>query len=678
MSKSPLNILVVDDEPDLELVVRQRFRRRDEWRFQFRSNGLEALRLIEDNGDVDIVLADLKMPEVDGFALLSHLHDRSAPLKTVIVSAYGDLANIRKAMNEGAFDFLTKPINLVDLEATIEKTGEEVRKERSARETLDQLEATRKELEISRRIENLKSEFFANVSHEFRTPLTLLLGPIEDALTGSFGEPGDLPLEHLQMMRGQARRLKRMVNQILDWSRLEAGGVALHAKEIDPVAFVSEIVSGFKVEAERRGISLDFQEGAYVGSVWLDGDQIEKVVVNLLYNALKYTSSGGSIRIRVAGADAGGVEIAVRDNGIGIAPEELPHIFERFRRVEAAVGPREGAGIGLALSKEIVERHGGSISVESEPGFGTTFTVVLPRTPVHANEVCASDSALDDFEVNSPGHEEVFERLVDTLEPSDVDSRHDRSTVLVVEDEPDMRGYVSARLSRRYHVLTSADGQEALELLRSRTVDLVIADVMMPQKDGYELCRELKSDERLNHIPVILLTAKARDEEKMDGLSAGADDYICKPFNGQELLIRAENLISIRSMLRRRFSDEVVISGSDVHVRSADAEFLERVREVVEDRMGDPAFKVSDVAEEVGLSARQLRRRLQALIDVSPSGYVRALRLERARRLLEQKADTVSQIAYAVGFNDEKYFSRLFRQVYGILPSEVGRNGQTG
>ncbi len=369
--------------------------------------------------------------------------------------------------------------------------------------------------------------------------------------------------------------------------------------------------------------------------------------------------------------------ITLTDTGQGIPPEELPHVFDRFHQVDGSTTRvHEGTGIGLALTRELVRLHGGTIEVESKVGFGATFTVRLPQGTEHLKP--GDIVSEEEIEEPVPPRPDVGEPAPDPV-PVEAEGEppepravllDNAPTVLIVEDNADMRAYLRGHLETRYRVVETPDGQAGLEAARTIKPDLVLSDVMMPRLDGYALCRALKAEASLSHIPVVLLTARADDESRLEGLGLGADDYLTKPFNAEELLVRVENLIEIRRHLRARFSSEVRVGPSEVIVPAAEAVFLERVRVVVEDRLDDSTFGVEILADEVGLSKRQLQRKLRASTQLSVAGYIRSMRLERAAQLLHQRSGTVSEVAYKVGFRSVDHFSKLFRQIYGVPPSQ--------
>jgi len=539
------------------------------------------------------------------------------------------------------------------------------------------LEAGKAQLEGQARrlraLDELKTRFFSDVSHELRTPLTLILGPLQDALAGRAG--ADELARHVPVMHRNAGRLLDLINQLLDLARLEAGGVDLRACRTDLVGFLRGLTLPFSEWAEREGLALVFHAETPELEGYVDRDKLEKAVANLLWNAFKFTPRGGKVRLGVASfenADGAFAEIAVEDTGPGIPADELPHVFDRFHRGHGS-STREhgGTGIGLALAKELVELHHGAIRVSSTVGFGTTFTLRLPVGSAHLlrGEIVEHG---DDVPREASGSGESTQARDESspVAPSGERKAGAPATVLVVEDNDDLRAFLRASLGRAYDVVEARDGVEGLDQAQARRPDLVLADVMMPRMDGLTLCRRLKEEPSLGHIPVVLLTARADDESRLAGLGTGADDYLTKPFDTEELMTRAENLIEVRRQLLRRFRREAVLGPTDVTVPSAETAWIVTVRDAVEQRLGDSSLTVEGLAKDVAVSKRHLQRRLKEATSLSPNGFIRAMRLERAATLLAQRAGTVSEIAYRVGFNDPDYFSKLFRQVFGVVPSE--------
>ena len=553
-----------------------------------------------------------------------------------------------------------------------------------------ELEIEQLEAEKLRELDRARSQFFANVSHEFRTPLTLTLGPLDDIQSGIYG-PLNAPMAaQVDLARRNAGRVLDLINQILDVARLESGRTPLRARPLDLGAFVEAVAQPFRAPAERKAMTFDVTLPAAPVEVFADPPQLEKAVANLLSNALKFTPEGGAVRVTVAAED-GAARVDVRDSGPGIPAADLPYVFDRFYQVNEASQTQLGTGIGLALAKEVADLHGGTLAVVSEEGFGSTFTLTLPLGRAHL----APDQIVDDEPwtpgaarpalPTEPGGDGLDSEGRAVLEDADV------TTVLVVEDHPEVRAYVRRHLEPAYRVLEAADGEAGLALAKTRLPDLVLSDVMMPKLDGLGLCRALKADPETDFIPVILLTAKAAPEDKLEGLGELCDDYLTKPFDVAELRARIANLIAVRQRLRERFQQEgmALVQDNDAPapvrlpaseaVPSADDAFLERVREAVETHLSDETFSVERLAEAMGVSRSHLHRQLKALAGQTPSDLIRALRLERGALLLAGRAGTVSEVAYAVGFKSVSYFSDCFVRAFGCRPSDyAARDGATG
>ena len=575
------------------------------------------------------------------------------------------------------------------LNALVKTRTSEVRQEKArAEEALRQVQVQAEQL---RSLDAAKSRFFANISHEFRTPLTLTLGPLEDLEDGAFGEFSEAAREQIALAHRNAQRLLRLINQLLDLSRLESGTIRLNRQPVPVAPMVRGIAGAFAALAERKSIC--FEMHIPRDPVVIDGDpeRLEEIFVNLIGNAFKFTPEGGRITVDVAPEHARErVVITVEDTGTGIDPEDLPHVFDRFfqgKRGQDLATP--GTGIGLALSKELVDLHGGTLSVESTPGEGSTFTVVLPLL---ASEQAGADvegdgEAMYASAVTGPwapillaeslanGKGTVLPDAVPDAVPAETASEEaagDRTTVLVVDDHADIRAYVRRHLEPTYRVLEASGGVEGLELVNRHLPDLVVSDVMMPGFDGYALCRALRADPALAFIPVILLTGRAGTEDKLAGLQEGADGYLTKPFDVRELRARIDNLIKQRQRLRETLAQTVMaapVEASKTETSDHEA-LLARVHEIVQTRLADETLTVETLAEAVGLSRSQLYRRLKAADGQTPADLIREARLAEAARLLARKAGTVSEVAYGVGFNSIAHFSRTFRAAYGVPPSE--------
>jgi signal transduction histidine kinase/CheY-like chemotaxis protein/ligand-binding sensor domain-containing protein len=573
-------------------------------------------------------------------------------------------------------------------ETVVVRTAEVERQKAQLAAQADQLAAQADQL---RALDEAKSRFFANVSHEFRTPLTLTLGPLDDLQSGIYG-PLSAPMSaQVDLARRNAGRVLDLINQILDVARLESGRTTLHARPLDLGAFVEAVAQPFGEMAARKAMTFEVALPAAPIEVFADPTQLEKAVANLLSNALKFTRDGGTVRMTVTSEDDA-ARVAVRDSGPGIPAADLPYVFDRFYQVNEASQAQLGSGIGLALAKEVVDLHGGTLAVESEAGFGSTFTLTLPLGCAHLSPEQIDEAAALWVPGEPPGVRVAEPGGDGVAENAEVGEGPDMTTVLVIEDHPEVRAYLRRHLesgSPAYRVLEAADGEEGLALARARLPDLVLSDVMMPKLDGLGLCRALRADPETDFIPIILLTAKAAPEDRLEGLAEHCDDYLTKPFDVAELRARIGNLIAVRQRLRERFrqpgadSDRLALRPlrlpAPTELTSADDAFLKRIAEAVEANLADEEFSVERLARAVGVSRSQLHRQLKALAGQAPSDLIRSVRLDRAAHLLAARAGTVSEIAYAVGFKSVAHFSYSFVHAYGCRPSSYAtRDGVEG
>ena len=532
-------------------------------------------------------------------------------------------------------------------------------------------------------VDRLKSRFFANISHEFRTPLTLILGSIQKWQERTHEEDEK---KDLRMAERNAHRLLRLINQLLDLSKLEAGAMKLQASRMNIVPLVKGIASSFESSAGIRGVALNVHVEHEEIDVYCDRDMVEKILSNLLSNAFKFTPAGGRVTVTVtqfrtqnftefgiqSSIPRSEIAITVSDTGIGIPPEQLDKVFDRFYQVDASqTREHEGSGLGLALVKELVELHHGAIQVRSEVGHGTTFTVQLPLGRSHLRDDEVVDTPISVEPTRRDMDSAIVEKTIEGAEEGAEHARGEKPIVLIVEDNADVRAYIRDYLIPMYQVTEARDGTEGIEKAWEVIPDLIISDVMMPKKDGYEVCRTLKLDERTSHIPIILLTARAASDDKIEGLETGADDYLIKPFEPKELLARIKNLIDLRQKLRERFKLTVPVKPGEVAVASMDEVFLSKVISAVEHHIGDELFSTEELAAEVAMSRMQLHRKLSALTNQSAGEFIRSLRLHRAMELLQKDVGTVSEIAYMVGFSDPSYFSKCFHKQFGKVPTEV-------
>jgi len=528
-------------------------------------------------------------------------------------------------------------------------------------------------------MDQLKSRLFSNISHEFRTPLTLILGPLEEMLSA---EKDKKPTRRaVKMMQRNANRLLNLVNQMLDLSKLDAGSLKLELVEDNIVKFLRVSILSFASLAEQKKINFIHKLPDEKLTTWYDPDKLGKILDNLLSNAFKFTPDGGDVKceVKLPGHEKNLVEILVQDTGKGIPADQPDKIFNRFHQVEGSHEPESvGTGIGLSLTKELVDLLHGDIKVESELGKGTTFIVQIPVGKEHLKdseyiiqkrEKITEPAIKADLEVVMEG-EESAEDLYQETKPEE-----EFPLVLTVEDHADIRVHIREHLEDSFRIMEAEDGVMGLDKAVENIPDLIITDLMMPKMDGVEMCKKLKTDERTSHIPVIMLTAKASVEDRLEGLETGADAYVTKPFNIKELEVRVRKLIEQRKKLRERFSREITLEPKDIAITSADEKFLQRAMAIIEDHMADFEFEVRNFQDEIGMSRMQLFRKLKALTDQTPSEFIRTLRLKRAAKLIEQKFGNVTEITYEVGFNNLSYFAKCFKELYGVTPSEYGKQG---
>ena len=544
-------------------------------------------------------------------------------------------------------------------------------------------------------LDKAKSRFFANISHEFRTPLTLIMGPLKQALDGAYGPTGEPLRQQHEMMLRNSYRLQRLINQILDLAKVEAGSIAIKARPLDLVTFVRNCVQPFIPLAESEHITLTPPPKAAACIVYFDPECLEKVLANLLSNALKFTPPGGHVDISVQ-QRASVAEIAVRDTGPGMPEEKSAHIFNRFYQVDDTPTRRfEGSGLGLALTKDLVALHGGKITVESTMGLGSTFTIVLPLGKRHL----APSQILDEAPQSLPpasaepatpsaGSAVLTESFAQKPDPEPhqetASQEEDITTVLVVDDNADVRSYVRSILEPTYRVLEAENGVRGLLFAQEALPDLILTDVMMPGMDGFALSRALKEDPKTDSIPVVFLTARAATEDELTGLKTGALDYITKPFEASVLRARLQSLIAFRKQLRERFSrpaDAPAPETPHPAVTKHRSTFETKMRRLIESRLHDPDFKARDLIREMGMSATPFYMQFNEEISserespIKLKSYIRIMRLERAAELLlsEEKLG-IPEVAYAVGFNSLSYFTSRFRKHFGMSPSDYRRS----
>lgn len=526
------------------------------------------------------------------------------------------------------------------------------RKMRQANRKLISLNAEMKEVTAQ------KLQFFTNVSHEVRTPLSLILAPLDRLIISLRESPY---ASDLGLIQKNANRLLRVINQILDFRKVEGKQEKLAVREIDLVPFVGEIKSYFDSMASVRAIAYTFTSSIKQCTLWIDPDLLEKVFVNLLSNAFKFTPEGGSVRIELT-EEEDRVFIQVIDTGSGIQPGNLPHLFDRFYTEDRSMG----TGIGLHLVKEYIHMHGGEIRVESEPGQRTTFTVCLRKGKAHFED--------SDLMETSVSHQAYEASRLDDSETHKMLSKTYPYTILITEDDDEVRCFLERELSPHFKTRTAANGKDALRVLEEEEISLVVSDVMMPEMNGFELCRMIKSQLPFSHIPVILLTALTDERQRIFGITGGADDYIQKPFHTDYVKIKIIHLLQERQKLRERLleklRDNKLLLSEPEKVESIDDAFLRKFAEQIEAVYADPEYNVEKLSETLGLSRGHLHRKIKELTGTAPVEFLRTYRLNKATQLLRQNAYTVSEVAYRTGFSSPAYFSKCFKAVYGVTPTE--------
>lgn len=538
--------------------------------------------------------------------------------------------------------------------------------------------------QIIQEMSETKVRLFANISHELRTPLTLIMGPLLKVLESpSLNEELKKPLS---LVNRNCHRLLRLINQVLDFRKMEAGQLKFEPKRGDIIDFLREEVAIFEELAASKKIDLNVLTELDKLEVWFDPDKIEKIMFNVLSNALKFTPQFGAVSVNIKKIENGKkqtadlglhkhikfsewLEISIKDNGIGISKRNLERVFDRFYQAQdhlkTAVG---GTGIGLSVAKEMIKIHGGKINVDSSEGIGTVFTIRIPII-----------------------HEEIFEGIVeqDLVQKSEFlklkfpesefsdpqsemgnesNSMNGRNKILVVEDNADMRQYLREEMEKEYEVIEAVNGEDAFNKALNFGPDLILSDVMMPQMDGIEFCKKIKTDERTSHIAVVLLTARSSTEYKMEGLETGADDYMVKPFYSKELHIRIHNILETRTKLREKFGKTLQIEPSAIDITSVDQKFLKKAIDLIEEHIDDTEFSVENFSKLIGMSRVSLYNKLKSLTSYSVQEFIFAIRLKRAAQLLKESGMTVTEIAYSVGFKDPSHFSKLFKKQYNISP----------
>lgn len=551
---------------------------------------------------------------------------------------------------------------------TLSLIKEKIRLQKEIAFATGELEKKNSQLE---ELDRIKTNFFTDISHEIRTPLSLIMGPLEKLAKEEMLSSRVTAM--LDLMKKNAGRLMTLVNQLLDISKISAGKMKITLEENEPVKCLKILVYEFLSLAESKQIKYIVDAPDNTLRTWFDRNKIEKIVFNLLSNAFKYTPHNGTVKCIIRIFPRKSIEkspelmVKVTDTGPGISKEHQVRIFDRFYRVEGHhESEGHGTGIGLSLVQEYVSLLKGEINLVSEPGEGSEFTVILPLGKEHLAE--------DEY-IISHIKEELFPEAIDIIKQKygEVSFREHlmkKITVLVVEDNKDLRSFIAETLKEWYHVLEAEDGQTGINIAFTSMPDLIISDLMMPDLDGISLCRQLKNDERTSHIPIIILTTRATSEDKITGLKSGADDYIVKPFNIEELTTRISNLLTLRDKLKLKYSRFFLPEDTGVTQGTIDDKFMIRVLKIIDENYRKYNFGVSHLAEQTGMSRTHLTRKLKVLTGLTPAGLIHNIRLEKSAEMLKNNAGNITEISNSVGISNPSYFTKAFRNHFGVSPKK--------
>ncbi|MEM9822302.1 MAG: ATP-binding protein [Bacteroidota bacterium] len=551
-----------------------------------------------------------------------------------------------------------------------------------------QFQFEQKEAQRLKDLDAFKSRLFTNLTHEFRTPLTVMLGMTTQVAKGihalrTEGNAKSKLLSQTQLIEQNGESLLHLVNQLLDLSKLKNGAYPIHLQHKDVLPFLSYTVSSFQIYANQQNLALKFSSTQEVLKMDFDPTLLQQVIINLISNALKFTRSGGSIFVKVdrlQKSKQSFLQIKVQDTGIGIPTEKLPHIFNRFFQVDGSTTrDREGTGIGLAHTKELIDLMEGQIEVQSTLDEGTTFWVQLPiKDDLSETETKPINSMEGEF---SPFKFASSKKRIDKIEDHVLVPR--RPDLLLIEDNSDLVTYLKTCLDAHYQIEVAYNGKVGIEKALQSIPDLIISDIMMPEKDGYEVCKVLKHDEKTSHIPIVLLTAKADAASKIDGFKSGADAYLSKPFHQEELLVRLQSLLKRQERLVQYFSKQSATSTFDALEKETslptaslqvEHAFIQKVENILEKHYADKDFSLNHLCQKIGMSRSQLFRKMKAIINTSPSQFIRSYRLQKAKTLLETTELNVSEVVWATGFSSLPHFSRIFLEEFGVPPSKTTKH----
>ena len=526
----------------------------------------------------------------------------------------------------------------------------------------------RQRVEIEQQVTDIKLRFFTNISHELRTPLTLIVGPIENILQTE--RINQNVRSQLEIVQSNSQRMLRMVNQLLEFRKVQNQKMKLKVQQTLLSELVEDTSANFKKEAYEKHIHFEIINKAEDSTVWVDRARMDTILWNLLSNAFKFTPAGKAIRV-IVDSKPGFVTLAVQDEGVGIAPEKRSVLFERFSsNNELNNSGQTGTGIGMNLTKELVDLHHGYIDVESEVGKGTTITILLHTGKDHFDDDVDFITE-EDYSASQLPYTQTFEDKMEQLEQEQQESKR---TILVVDDSQDMRNFLVNILSKDYHVEAAVDGLDAEHVIRTKPIDLVISDLMMPNIDGLELTQFIKRNPDYDYIPVILLTAKTAIESRLQAMEYGADDYVTKPFEPEYLRARVHNILVQRSQLEQSYRQRLMRLESQKpdEPMPGDA-FLAKLLAVMDKQMDNNTLTVDELVDEMGMGRTVFFNKLKNMTGLSPVEFIREIRIKRAAQLLEERKYNITEVTYMVGMNDSRYFAKCFKNTYGVTPSEYRR-----
>ena len=506
------------------------------------------------------------------------------------------------------------------------------------------------------------------------------MNPLEDIIKDKTLHLPDRVNEKHKTIYKNTDRLIRLINELLDFSKLESNSVQVRAQELNVVSFGKDIVSHFTEEAFIRNIHLSFDSDTNKIPIWADVSMLEKIVFNILSNAFKVTPSGGAITVNIDSKDSSilplinsteptkAIEISISDTGVGLEEEEIKNIFKRFYQVEKLnKNYYGGTGIGLEVVKSFVELHKGKIEVKSDIDKGTTFKIYLPKGNEHFKET------------------EINRAPLKTIKATDILSQHNTTeetvseptkspapyTLLIVEDNVELQNYLKSELKHDYKVVVCANGNEGLKMAKELLPDIIVTDIIMPIMDGLAFCKQIKTDLRTSHIPVLMLTAKARVDDRIEGIENGADAYMVKPFNMRLLKLRLSQLVTSRQLIFNKYFSAISDVSTESNTSSFDKEFIEKVLNYIKENISNPDLSVETLAGELNLSRSQFYRKVKVLTNQTASEFIRNIRLQKAKQLIEKGNTNISEVCYLVGFSSPSYFTKCFKSYFKMLPTEV-------